>query len=126
MYGNWSPGGPVYQLLIDQLAQWQILLWRWQEALSAWTGCASYGPRKAKKGESPETMRVSEAEALEAAARKVELLHRLYLRTLKVVEEERRPRPPVVVRHAEQVNVGSIRISLDGLGLPPHSIESPH
>src|SRR5262249_47268893 len=28
----WRPCNAVEQLLVDQLAQWQVLLWRWQEA----------------------------------------------------------------------------------------------
>jgi hypothetical protein len=70
-------------------------------------------------------MRLSEAEALERAAEKVERLHRLYLRTLKALQDQRRPRPPVAVRQAEQVNVGSLRISVDSLSLPSHRCESP-
>jgi hypothetical protein len=68
-------------------------------------------------------MRLSESEALEGAARKVELLQRLYLRTLKALQDQRRPRPAVAVRHAEQVNVSPIRISADNLALPSHSSE---
>jgi hypothetical protein len=62
------------RLLVDQLAQWQVLLWRWQKALTAWTNCASYGPRQAKKGEPYDSMRLSEAEALERAMKKAERL----------------------------------------------------
>jgi hypothetical protein len=122
---DWGPRNTMEQLLVDQLAQWQVLLWRWQEAMSTWTNCAVYAPRRAKKGESYETMRLSESEALEGAAEKVERLHRLYLRTLKALQDQRRPRSPVTTRHAEQVNVGPFRISLDNLSLPSHSNEGP-
>jgi hypothetical protein len=111
----WRPCNAVEQLLVDQLAQWQVLLWRWQEALTAWTTHATYGPRRAKKGEPYETMRLFEAEALERAAEKVERLHQLYLRTLKALQDQRRSRPPVAVRQAQQVNVGPVRISVDNL-----------
>jgi hypothetical protein len=112
---DWRPRNTMEQLLVDQLAQWQVLLWRWQEALSTWTACSTCGPRRAKKGEPYEAIRLSESEALERAAEKVERLHRLYLRTLKALQDQRRPRPPVAVRHAEQVNVGPVRISVDNL-----------
>jgi hypothetical protein len=113
----WEPRNTAEQMLVDQLAQWQVLLWRWQEVLSAWTTCASCGPRRAKKGEPYETMRLSEAEALERAMQKVEKLHGLYLRTLKALQDLRRPRPVVAVRHSEQVNVAHQHqeVSLDGL-----------
>jgi hypothetical protein len=119
----WQPHNGTEQLLVDQLAQWQVLLWRWQDALSTWTSCARLAPRQAKKGQSYETMRVWESEALEGAARKVELLHRLYLRTLKGLQDQRRPHPSVAVRHAEQVNVVPVRISVDNRGLPSHNGE---
>jgi hypothetical protein len=68
-------------------------------------------------------MRLFEAEALERAIEKVERLHRLYLRTLKALQDLRRPRPPVAIHQAEQVNVGPVRISVDSLGLPSHRCE---
>jgi hypothetical protein len=120
---DWRPRNTTEQLLVDQLAQWQVLLWRWQEALSTWTTHATFAPRKAKKGERYETMRLSESEALERAAAMVGRLHSLYFRTLKALQDLRRPRPPVRVRNAEQVNVGPIRISVDNLSLPFHSSE---
>jgi hypothetical protein len=119
----WRPRNTTEQQLVDQLARWQILLWRWQEAFSTWTNCSTIATRQAKKGQSYETMRVWESEALEGAARKVELLHRLYLRTLKALQDLRQPRLPVSVRHADMVNVGPIRISMDNLSLPNGSSE---
>jgi hypothetical protein len=113
-----QPRNGAEQLLVDQLAQWQILLWRWQESLSTWTTYASIGPRRAKKGEPYETLRISEAEALERAAAKVERLHRLYLRTSKALLDQRRPCPRVAVQHAEQVNIGPVKISMDNSGSP--------
>jgi hypothetical protein len=95
---TFQPRNGMEQMLVDQLAQWQVLLWRWQEALTTWTNCASFGPRKAKKGEPYETMRIAESEALERAAQKVERLHRLYLRTLKALQEQRRVRRPAASR----------------------------
>jgi hypothetical protein len=121
LVADWQPRNAMEKLLVDQLAQWQVLLWRWQDALSTWTSCARCAPRQAKKGQPYETMRVWESEALEGAARKVELLQRLYLRTLKALQDQRRPRPAIAVRHAEQVNIGPVRISVDNLGLPSHS-----
>jgi hypothetical protein len=108
----WQPRNAVEQLLVDQLAQWQALLWRWQEALTTWTNCATYRPRRAKKGQPYEAMRISEAEALGGAAGKVERLHRLYLRTLKALQEGRRGQPPVVVRRAGQVNIAHQQVNL--------------
>lgn len=110
---DWQPRNAVEQQLIDQLVQWQVLLWRWQEALSNWTNMASIAPQQAKKCKPYETMRLTEAEALERAMKKVERLHGLYLRTLRALESQRRLRPSVAERHTEQGNVGPIRIRLN-------------
>jgi hypothetical protein len=32
---EWQPCNAVGQQLVDQLAQWQVLLWRWQEAMTS-------------------------------------------------------------------------------------------
>jgi hypothetical protein len=114
---TFHPRNAVEQQLVDQLAQWQVLLWWWQEALATWTNCASYGPRKAKKGEPYETMRLSEAEALERAMQKVERLHGLYLRTLKVLKDQR-GLGAVAVWHTEHESIGPLRISMANLCLP--------
>jgi hypothetical protein len=120
---SFHPRNAAEQHLVDQLAQWQVMLWWWQEALSTWTTCACYSPRKAKKGEPYEMMRLSEDKALERAMQKVERLRGLYLRTLKALQDQRRPRLPIAVRNAEQVNVGPVRISVDNVGLPSHNGE---
>jgi hypothetical protein len=70
-------------------------------------------------------MRLCEAEALEGAMDKVDRLHRLYLRPLKALQDQRRPFPSVAVRHTEQVNVGPVRISMADLGLLSQSNEDP-
>jgi len=121
----WKPRDAGEQLLVDQLAQWQFLLWRWQETLATWTSLATHGTRRAKKGEPYEAIRLSDAEAIERATERVERLHRLYLRTLKALQDQRRLRPPIAVRHGEQVNVGLVRISVADLGLSSDSNEIP-
>ena len=70
-------------------------------------------------------MRVWESEALEGAARKVELLHRLYLRTLKALQDLRRSCPSVAVRHTEQMIIGPVQIGVADLGLLSQSNEDP-
>jgi hypothetical protein len=120
---DWRPCNGTQQLLVDQLAQWQVLLWRWQEAMTAWINCAISDIRGGKKGKSYEMMRLSEAEALERATEKVERIHRMYLRTLKALQDQRRLRSPIAVRHAEQVNVGPVQISVADLDLSPNGNE---
>jgi hypothetical protein len=81
--------------------------------MSPWTTHATFAPRRAKKGERYETMRMIESGALESASETVECLHGPCVRTLKALQDQRRPRPPVAARHAEQVIVGPIRIKVD-------------
>lgn len=120
---DWQPRNAVERQLVDQMAQWQVLLWRWQEAMTAWTNCAISGIRGAKKGKSYEMMRLTEAEALERATEKVERIHRMYLRTLKALQDPRRSPHCVAVRNAQQVNIGGVQISVDNLFLPTGSGE---
>jgi hypothetical protein len=52
------------------------------------------------------------AETLRRAAGMVERLHRLYLRTLRALQDQRRLQPPLVVRRAGQVNVAHQQINV--------------
>jgi hypothetical protein len=65
-----------------------------------------------RRGGAGEALRLSEAEALGRAAAEVERLHRLYLRTLKALQELRRARPPVIVGRAEQVSIGQQQVNV--------------
>jgi hypothetical protein len=95
--------------LIDQLAQWQTLLWQWQETVRGYMQLASVGVKREDGfGEPP---RVSVAEAMDQAEAMVERCHRLYLRTLGALQDLRR-RPPVVVRRAGQVNIAGQQVNL--------------
>jgi hypothetical protein len=111
------PRNAMEKQLVDQMAQWQVLLWRWQEAMTNWTNCFAFELRQETKGKPYETRRLSEAEALERATDKVERIHRMYVLTLKALQDQRRPHLPVGVCHAEQVNIGPVRISVDNLVL---------
>ena len=108
----WQPRNALEQQLLDQLAQLQTLLERWQQILVVRTR-VSVMPRPAAAGEGRyETPRLSDAQALAEAAGMVERLHRLYLRTLRALQDQRRLRPPVIVRRAGQVNVAHRQINV--------------
>jgi hypothetical protein len=101
-------------MLIDQMAQWQVLLWRCQETMNAYAVMAARGCKRDTQGGEPELPRLSWAEAQERAAREAERLHRLYLRTLRALRDHRRMRTPVVVRRAGQVNIGQQQVNVAG------------
>jgi hypothetical protein len=104
--------------LIDQLAQWQLLLWRSLETMNTYAALAAKGGKRSNKGSEGEyePPRLSWAEAQERAAREAERLHRLYLRTLRALQDHRRMRSPVVVRRAGQVNIGQQQVNVAGQG----------
>jgi len=112
----WRPRNSAEQDLIDQLAQWQTLQWHWLEMLTACDGVASSRARRTTGPDSAPGPRFqSEADRLEQAAAMAERFHRLYLRTLRALQDMRRL-PPVVVRAAGQVNIGQQQVNLGGPG----------
>jgi hypothetical protein len=110
----WRPLNAQEQQLIDQLAQWQTLLWRWQETVRDYMQLSALGVKRAlREGGPGELPRLSDAEALDRATAMVERCHRLYLRTLKALQDLRR-RPSIVVRRAGQVNIGQQQVNVAG------------
>jgi hypothetical protein len=104
----WRPRNATEQHLVDQMAQCQELIWRWQETLTAYTELSFRSwPRPA--GEGPP--RLSDAEALERAVVMVERFHRMYLRSLQALQALRR-RPALVVRSAGQVNIAQQQVNV--------------
>jgi hypothetical protein len=104
---------PLERLLVDQLAHWQTLLWRWQETVTIYSLAAHDQGRRALRRDDPfDGPRLTEAEALERAERMVERLHRLYLQTLQALRAQRRS-PRLVVRQARHVNVAQQQVNLD-------------
>ena len=109
----WRPRAAQEWLLIDQMAQFQTAMERWQHTLAAYTVLwGGKGPRHDR--DEPDLPRVAIAEAVDQAAGLVERMHRLYVRTLKALQDRRRGGPPVVVRRAGQVNVGAQQVNVCG------------
>jgi hypothetical protein len=109
----WRPRNAQEQHLIDQMAQFQILMERWQETLTAYDMVAGVSrKRRAKLRQAPELPRLSESEVVEGSAAMVERFHRLYLRALRALQSLRRVTPPVVIRRATQVNVANQQVNV--------------
>jgi|SRR5262245_13287746 len=108
----WRPRNAAEQHLIDQMAQAQELIWQWQDTLTAYYQTTS---SRSSRGNGIDqrfnTPRVSDADALEQAARMVERFHAMYLRSLAALRQLRR-QPPVVVRTAGQVNIGQQQVNV--------------
>ncbi len=57
---------------------------------------------------------VTQVEAVQGAAAMVELMHNLYLRSLRALQDRRRSSPRVIVRRAGQVNVAAQQVNVCG------------
>ena len=91
---------------------------RWQHTLTVYAELAAHGWQQAAKDRQRfEPPRVSDVEAVDRAAGLVERFHRLYLRTLKALQDQRRPSRRVV-RRAGQVNIAHQQVNVAGLGVP--------
>jgi hypothetical protein len=111
----WRPSNGLEQQLLDQLAQFQTMLWYWQETLMVYQAFWAPGRQTAGRGRSPqEPPRLSDAEVVDQAMGMVERYHRLYLGALKALQHQRRLSAPVIVRRAGQVNIGGQQINLGG------------
>jgi hypothetical protein len=109
----WGPRNQLEQLLVDQLTQFQTLMERWQETLGAYAELSAQDRRLA---EGQGTPRLSDAEPMEHAAGMAERYHRLFLRSLRALQDQRRLGRPVVVRRAGQVNIAQQQVNVSGLG----------
>jgi hypothetical protein len=90
----WRPRNACEEHLVDQLVQAQVLLWHWQGALRNWGEWVSVGGDPSRKPDEP---RVSHVEMMDRAADMVDRMQRLYLRTLKALQDLRRQSPVVVI-----------------------------
>ena len=98
--------------MIDQLTQWQNLLWQWQETVRGFMLLVAPSPPSSSLVPGKEPPRVTVAEAMDQAEAMVERCHRLHIRTLRELRELRRQAPPVVVRRAGQVNIAGQQVNL--------------
>jgi hypothetical protein len=109
----WRPRDAQERELIDQMAQFQALLERWQETATVLTMLSCRRKRRTPGDrDSAQPPRVSDVEALEEAMGMVERFHRLYLRSLRALQDLRRRGPSVVVRRAAQVNIGQQQLNV--------------
>jgi hypothetical protein len=110
---GWRPQTGLERQLIDQMAQHRTLMVRWQEVLVAYTMLARSSAKRAACGTEPHAPpRLSDAEAIEQASRMMEQCSRLYLRTLRALQDQRRLTRPVIVRRAGQVNIAGQQVNL--------------
>jgi hypothetical protein len=109
------PRNGLERQLVEQMAQAQTLLLRWQRVLVCQTTLSAIHSQKlVQEPEQYKPPRVSDAQAVEQAAAMVERCQRLYLRSFKALQELQRATPTVVVRYAKQVNIGQQQVNVAG------------
>jgi hypothetical protein len=110
---QWRPQGAVEVQLIEVMALAQSETLCWLAALSRWsTMGAEASGRDARDEAGRATPRLTEAEAIDRAAAKVDLFNRIFLRALRALSDLRRHAPTVVVQNAGQVNVGGQQVNV--------------
>jgi hypothetical protein len=107
----WRPRDALEQLLVDQLAVYQVQLWHWQETFYVYSEVADFARRKVEEKGVHDRPRVTDLEATETAATLADRFQGLFLKTLRALQSLRRP-GPVVVRRAGQVNVAHQQLNI--------------
>jgi hypothetical protein len=108
-----QPHNGVERQLIDMLAQARTTMLFWLEMLSVRSGIEAQRHEHDRKENGRWTpSRQTDAEAIEQAAGMVDRFNRIFLRTLRALQDLRRYGPAVVVQNAAQVNVGSQQVNV--------------
>jgi hypothetical protein len=110
----WRPRDALEQMLIDQLAVYQSLVWEWQWVSCLYADLADLREKRpAARPAADEPVRLTALQAMEKAAAMADRFQGLFLRTLRALQGLRRA-GPVVVRRAGQVNVGQQQVNVTG------------
>lgn len=110
---QWQPRNGIERQLIDTMAQAQSCYFVWLEKLMVRSTLESHDPGKRElKERGWVTPRLSEAEAIEQAAGMMDRFNRMFLRTLRSLQELRRHSPQVIVQNAGQVNIAEKQVNV--------------
>jgi hypothetical protein len=106
LYRAWSPRHGGECLLLDEMAQYEVIRQRWMCVISHW----SREPTMQHSLRDPDYMRLNKrqinaAEANQEAMRMVERLQRLYQNALRTLMNSRRGKSAFIVQRARQMNV---------------------
>lgn len=108
LYLAWSPRHGGECLLLDEMAQYEVIRQRWMCVISHW----SREPTMQHSLRDPDYMRfnkrqINAAEANMEAMRMVERLQKLYQNALRTLLDSRRGRSAFVVQRARQMNIAT-------------------
>jgi hypothetical protein len=121
---DWQPRGGIEASLVETLAMAHMAQLHWMARLTvlSTTETRREGREIERRGawESPT---IGAAAAIDQAAAMVDRFNRLFSRTLRDLRDLRRSMPPVVVQHANQVNLAQAQVNV-GPAEAPHDVPS--
>jgi hypothetical protein len=104
---DWNPRNGIEQLLIDQMTQAYSQLMYWQKIMMTWMNLDSKAFREDWDARTP---RLSTFDAVNRASDMVDRFNRMFLRTLRALQNMRRV--PVIVQNAGQVNLAQQQVNI--------------
>ncbi len=104
---EWQPRNGIERTLIEQMAMAHVQLLRWQQRMIYLLGSDEW---ETPKNADPLPLRVTTAQAVEQAGQMADKFSRIFLRTLRALQNMRRV--PIIVQNAGQVNVGEKQINV--------------
>jgi len=121
---DWQPRGGIEASLVETLAMAHMAQRHWMARLTvlSTTEARREGREIERRGEW-ESPTVGAAAAIDQAAAMVDRFNRLFSRTLRDLRDLRRSMPPVVVQHANQVNLAQAQVNV-GQAETPHDVPS--
>ncbi len=102
--GQHQPRNGIEQTLIDMLAQTYSSYLKWLARLINYIDLEQK-PEDAREEGRWVAPRLERAKAIDQAAAMADRFHKMYLRTLRAFQNQRRFAPTLIVQHAEQVNL---------------------
>jgi hypothetical protein len=111
--GQHQPRNGIEQTLIDVLVQTYTSYMRWLERLTNYIDLEQK-PEDARDEGRWVAPRLERAKAIDQAAAMVDRFHKMYVRTLRAFQNQRRFAPTLIVQHAEQVNLAQQQCNVIG------------
>jgi hypothetical protein len=108
---QWQPQNGIERTLIDMMAQAWTAQMFWTERLISLDAIEAPEQPQGTKVQLP---RMSAAAAMDQAAGMVDRCNRIFMRALRQLRDLRRYAPAIIVRHAQQVNVGEQQVNVGG------------
>jgi len=110
---EWQPRNGIERQLIDTMAQAQVSYLHWLAIHTDRTLLEAIDDGRAREALGQwATPRLKDAEAIEQAAGMVELFNRIFLRTLRTLQDLRRYSHQIIVQNAGQVNIAEKQVNV--------------